>query len=145
MPEYQTACTWIAIEIRSTASKSAVHQESGHAAKKVSNDQSDLGLELTVEERLFHQIDPSIASPLINRKRGMPQPQLRVASMLKIILRTPEAKYQEQPKSILSSLKIIRRIHRPEHIIMRNLLIERPNETLNPFGPDHPVDIVFCQ
>ena len=65
--------------------------------------------------------------------------------MLQIILRAPEAKNQKHSQPIFSSVKIIRRIHRPKDIIPGHLLVKCVNKPTNPVGTDGIVDFVFRQ
>ena len=113
--------------------------------QEVSNDSRDVQRKTAFLKSRVHQTNPAIASSLIYRKRCMSKPQLRVTSMLQIILRTTESKYQEHPQAILCPLKIFGRVHRPQNIVVRHLLIKRSNQARNAVRTDHAVYLVFRQ
>lgn len=113
--------------------------------KEGSDNMCCLRLKTTVLQSIFHKFDPSVARGLIDRERRMPQSELRMTSMVQIILRSPEAKNQKHAQPIFGPLKVIGRIHRPQQIVLRHLLIERSNQATDAVRTDRTMDLVFGQ
>jgi len=73
----------------------------------------------------MHQLNPAVAGALANREGRVAHPQARMPALLDVQGRSAEAINQEIPQPLFRARKIVCGIHRAEHVILRNLPVER--------------------
>ncbi len=75
-----------------------------------------------------HHLDPTIARPLIDGKRGMPLSKSGMATLFDIAIWPAKSADQEVPEPFLRAVHVVSRIHRPKDVVTGNLGIKRPHE-----------------
>jgi hypothetical protein len=58
-------------------------------------------------------------------------------------LRTAEAANEEIPKPLFRAFQIVRRVHRSQHIVARNLAIKRGGKPLKPGVANGRIDLLL--
>ena len=93
----------------------------------------------------IHELHPSITRCLADGKRRMTHSQSRMAALLDVVLRSAETENQEVAEALFGSLHILFRIHGPENVIVRHLLVERGHESLKSLVSDCGVNVLVFQ
>ena len=75
----------------------------------------------------------------------MPHSQSRMAPLLDIVLRSAEPEDQKIAEALFGSRHIVLRIHGPEDVIVRHLLVERGHESLKSLGSNRGVNVLVFQ
>ena len=88
---------------------------------------------------------PSITRCLADGKRGVPHPQSRMAALLDILLRSAETEDQKIAEALFGSCHIVFRIHGPEDVIVRHLLVKRGHESLKSLVSNRGVNVLVFQ
>src|SRR5215470_10290748 len=122
---------------------SAINKKRRHAVEKHPHGVFDLGRERRFGNRRAHQLHPAIASTLIDAERRMPGAQPRMPSLLEIPNRSPKSIDQEVSKARLGARQILGRIHRPEHIVLRDPSVERRDHSRDALFSDSREDVGF--
>ena len=112
-------------------------------AEEVACDGGNVVFEPTFINRGVHEFHPTITSRLIDGERSVSHSQLRMASSLKIVLRSAKAKRQKHPQPFFSTRQIMSRIHRPKNIVCWHLPIERSHQPADAFRSDGGMKVVF--
>jgi hypothetical protein len=68
-----------------------------------------------------------------------------MTALVDVILRPAEAVDQESTQALLGAVEVVGRIHRPQHIVARNLRVERVYEAREAVRADARENLVFCQ
>ena len=107
--------------------------------------QHQLGVrgERSVIERAVHQRHPAIAGALVQSKRVMPHPQSRVTARFLVTRRSAEAADQKLPQPKLGARQVVFRIHRPKHIVLGHLGVERRHQSGEAVFADPRIHICF--
>jgi hypothetical protein len=129
--------------LRVTRINSSIDQECGDVPEKFPKHPAGLGTETAFINRLIHQQHPAIAGSLSDREWSMAGAEGWMTSLLQVVLRTTKAKCEKHTQTLFCSCQIIRRIHRPQHVVSRNAAIEGGNQTLNAVCAEHCVEVVF--
>jgi len=66
-----------------------------------------------------------------------------MTTLFEISLGSAEPVDQEIPKTLLGAREIVGRIHRPEHLVVRNPGIEGRHNARNPLLANQSVNVVF--
>jgi hypothetical protein len=96
-------------------------------------------------ESPFHQQHPAITGALVDGKRHVAHPQAWMAALLDIAWRSAEAADEKVAQTLFRSREIVRRIHGAEHLIGRNLGVERTDQPGKAFFSNPCVDLFFGQ
>jgi hypothetical protein len=91
----------------------------------------------------LHDFDPTVASVNVQLVRRVPHSQCWVSAFLDVSLRSTEAANQEASQSVLGSFKIVSRVHWPEDIVIRYLLIKSGDEPLKSVFADNAENVRF--
>ena len=105
----------------------------------------DVGRQLRLLQRAFHQRHPPIAGLLIDGEWHVPHPQARMAALLDVARRSAEAADQKIAQPLFRGRQVIRRIHRSEHIVRWHLRIKGADQPSEPVFPNPFVDLFFRQ
>ena len=96
-------------------------------------------------EGAVHQLHPAIPCLLINRERHVPHPQARMSPLLDVSRWTAKPAHEKITQPLLRAGKIMRRVHRPENVVVRHLCIKRTHQPGKPVLADAFVDLFFRQ
>lgn len=99
--------------------------------------------EPTFINRGVHEFHPTITSRLIDGERSVSHSQLRMASSLKIVLRSAETKRQKQPQPFFGACQIMRRIHWAKNVVRWHQAIKRGYQLSDAFRSDGGMKVVF--
>ena len=91
----------------------------------------------------IHEDHPAVTGALIQAKRVVADAKLGMAALLDVALRAAESVHQKIPQPLLRTRQIVRRIHRSEDLVARNLRIERAHQTLEAVLANLPVHFAF--
>jgi len=94
-------------------------------------------------QRPIHQENPAVARPLVDGERRMPHPQPGMPAFLNVPGRPAESKNEKVRQPLLRARQILRRIHRPQDLILWHLAIESASQTAKAFFPDDEVELFF--
>ena len=122
---------------------SAIHEERSDVAEKRSEYGCCIGGKLTFIDRVVHQLHPAITSLLVNCKWSVSHAECRMTSQLQVILRSSEAKREEQSESLFCTGEVVRWVHWPEDTVGRYLAIKGCDKSLNTLNADHCTKLVF--
>lgn len=93
----------------------------------------------------IHELHPSITRCLADGKGSMPDSQSWMAALLDIVLWSAETENQKIAEALFGSRHILLRIHGPEDVIVRHLLVERGHESLKSLGSNCGVNVLVFQ
>jgi hypothetical protein len=88
----------------------------------------------------IHQPHPSVADSLIDRERGMPRAEPGMAPLLDVGLRPSEPTNQEISEALLGTVKVLRRVHRSQKVVLRDLSIEGGHQARETLRPNHGIN-----
>ncbi len=108
-----------------------------HSIEEFPKDLLGLSRQRSFPKCTIHQAHPSIADSLINRKRRMPRAEARMASLFDVSLRPPEPPDQEISEALLGTWEILRRVHGPQKVVLRDLSIEGGDQARETFRANH--------
>ena len=92
---------------------------------------------------IIHHPHPSVASRLIYTKRRMPGTKARMAPSFDVSLRPSEPADQEISQALLGTWKILRRVHRAQKVLLRNLSIEGGDQACETLRANHRINFEF--
>ena len=101
--------------------------------------------QLRVLEGAFHQRHPAVSRALVDGKRHVTHPQARVSALFEIARRSAEANNEEVTQPLLGAGQIVRRVHRPQNLVSRDLRVERADQSGKPVLSNPRVDLFFRQ
>ena len=127
-----------AVEVRS-----AIHEERGDVAEKRPEYGCCIVFKLTFIDGVVHQLHPAITSLLVNCKRGVSHAQCRMTPQLQVILRSTEAKRQEQSQAFFCASEIVGRVHWPQDTVGWYLPIKSGDESLNTINANYCTKLVL--
>lgn len=96
-------------------------------------------------QRSFHQRHPTVPGLLIDGKRHVAHPQARMAALLDVARRSAEAADQKVAQPFFGAGQVVGRVHRAEHLVRRDLRVERADQAGKPVFPNPFVDLFFRQ
>ena len=73
----------------------------------------------------------------------MPRAEAGMASLFDVSLRPSEPADQEISEALLGTWQILRRVHRPQKVILRNLSIEGGDQACETFCANHRINFEF--
>ena len=91
----------------------------------------------------IHQAHPSVAGSLIYMERRMPRAEAWMASLFDVSLGPSEPADQKIPEALFGTWEILRRVHRPQKVILRNLSIEGGHQASKTFRANHRINFEF--
>jgi hypothetical protein len=97
----------------------------------------------SLPKSITHQAHPSVAGSLIYVERRMPGAEAGMASLFDVSLRPSEPADQEISEALLGTWQILRRVHPPQKVILRNLSIEGGDQTCETFRANHRINFEF--
>src|ERR1700675_3179792 len=120
-----------------------IDHEARHSVEEFPKDLRGLCRQRRFPKSTIHQAHPSVAGSLIYRKRRMPCAEAGMASLFDVSLRPSEPADQEISEALLGTWKVLRRIHRPQKVILRNLSIEGGDQACETFRANHRINFEF--
>ena len=91
----------------------------------------------------IHQLNPAVARGLIDRKRRVTHSQPGMAALLDIGWRSPESINQKIAKPLFRAFKVVRRIHRAQHVVGRHLPVKRRHQPLKSVTADNRINFAL--
>jgi hypothetical protein len=115
-----------------------------HSVEEFPKDLLGFSRQRSFPKGTIHQAHPSVAGSLIYVERRMPRAEAWMASLLDVSLRPSEPADQEISEALLGTWKILRRVHRSQKLILRNLSIEGGDQACETFRANHGINFEFC-
>jgi hypothetical protein len=100
---------------------------------------------MRVLEGAFHQRHPAISRALVDGKRQVTHPKARVSALFEISRRSAEPNNQEVTQPLLGAGQIVRRVHRPQHLVSGDLRVECADQSGKPVLSNPCIDLFFRQ
>jgi hypothetical protein len=94
-------------------------------------------------ERAGHQLEPAIARRLTDGEGRMADAQPGMTALFNVGLRTAETKDEEIAEPLPRSFQILRRVHRPENVVARDLSIKRVDKALESVLTDGGINVLL--
>ena len=123
----------------------AVDHERGDLVEKLAHQISDIRRQLRLLKCAFHQRHPAVARTLVDGKRHVAHAQTRVTALFDVPRRPAEAADEKITQPRLGARQVLRRVHRAQHVIGRDLGVERADQASEPVLSDPFVDLFFRQ
>src|SRR4029077_1337284 len=120
-----------------------IDHEAGHSVEECAKDLLGICRQRSFTKSTIHQAHPSVAGKLIYMESRMPRTEARMASLFDVSLRPSEPADQEISKTLLGTWKILRRVHRPQKVILRNLSTECGDQACETFRANHRINFEF--
>jgi hypothetical protein len=118
-----------------------IDHKARHSIEEFSKDFFGLSRQRSFPKGSIHQTHPSVADGLIYGERRMPRTEAGMASLFDVSLRPPEPTDQEISETLLGTLEILRRVHRPQKVVLRDLSIEGGNQPRETFRANHGINL----
>jgi len=94
-------------------------------------------IKLEFVQRHAHLAQPGIPLGLADREPGVAHPQPRVPAQLVVSARTAPVLDEEQPQVLFGRPKVLGRIHRAQHRVLRDALVEPVDQAAEGLLPAH--------
>ena len=120
-----------------------VDQHVGRAHHMFPNRLTLLRGQIHAVQRIGHELQPTLRSSDADGVIDVTHAQARVATLFLIILRAAPVLAEEHFQTPLGALKIIRRIHRPQNIVVGDLLIKTVDDEGKRFLAAHGIIKIF--
>src|SRR5271168_1229664 len=120
-----------------------IDHKARHSVEECPKDLLGLCRQRSFPNSTIHQAHPSVAGSLIYMERRMPRAETGMASLFDVGLRPSEPADQEISEAVLGTWKILRRVHRSQNVILRNLSIEGGDQACETFGANHGINFEF--
>jgi hypothetical protein len=117
-----------------------VDHEARHSLEEFPKDLLGLYRQCGFPESTIHQPYPSVADSLIDSEWRMPRAEPGMASLLDVGLRPSKPTDQEIPEALLGTLKILRRVHGSQKIVLGDLSIEGSHQARETLLPNHGIN-----
>jgi hypothetical protein len=117
-----------------------IDHKARHSVEEFPKDLLGLCRQRSFPNSTIHQAHPSVAGSLIYMERRMPRAEAGMASLFDVSLRPSEPADQEISEAVLGTWKILRRVHRSQNVILRNLSIEGGNQACETFPANHRIN-----
>jgi hypothetical protein len=113
--------------------------------EKVAQHRGGFRIEPGLVERAIHQLHPAIARRLIDDEREVPHSQARMASLLDVSRGTTKAADQKIAEAFFGAAQVVRRVHRPEDVIVWYLSIKGVHQPGEAVLTDARIDLILSQ
>ena len=121
--------------------RAAVDKERRHFVEECHEKPTRLGRQVRLRDRFAHQREPPVAGCLIDGEGRVPRTKARMTTLFDVPWRAAEPADQKVAEPLLGTRKIVRRVHRPEDVVVRDTAIERSREPGEPVIADQSVNV----
>jgi hypothetical protein len=120
-----------------------IHQERRGSREEPAQQVLDFLREHGLLQCRIHQLHPAVTRLCADWESGMADAESRMPALFDIGWWSAESIDEEISEALLGALQIVPLVHRPQHVITGNLLVERSHKALEPVVSDGCVDLVL--
>jgi hypothetical protein len=120
-----------------------IDHKGGHSVEEFQKDLLGLCGKRSFPQSTSHQSHPSVADCLIYKERGMPRAEAGMASLFDVGLGPSEPTDQKISEALLGTWEILRRVHGPQKVVLRDLPIEGGDQACETFRANDGINFEF--